>query len=727
MKYRGSDNPNDVVNYLTGATVRVGTQVKSIKDELEIDQTKTFYDNKNAGTGKGVTYRFKYKGDNFEIADFTRNTTGTITRKDIRVAPLGGLTKTYDASPEVYVVGDSSIVTTRNGAQVTRGNSVVELENGGIITGDDVQNTSTAAYADKNAGSRKTVIYTPSISGSDAMNYRLVDVRGNVIPSTGLTTINNTIERRRLNLSFAPASKTYDASPVNHDVTALIDANTERILTREMTPEHPELTVFNGKILSLGSNNVESNYGYGSTDASFRPDGNADEYKDVQYSGVGNTLREQLGADASNYVVDDTFYGTGAIHKLRVNEGDFKLQFTPATKEYDGTRTLSNPRAQLDRTESKVEPGSLPLTDGDIVSITGTYRTKNAGNTRVDYETQISNRNYDFGTWDGIVRKDGVGEILRRKIMVNPVTATKTYDTTSTLTGVAKDTDGNTMRTSDDLVKFRHYGDGGAAIIANDAVENRSTAAYVDKNVAWESNGNTDANAKWQDRHRVKNKAVNYQFLLGGDDALNYEIVDSNGGVLSSDGLDSSGKGTTGYSPAPLETGRINPYEIHLKADSQTRWINEGLPDSYTGTPQGKGYVTELGETLPGEIRYGSPSARLRWGDYPIEGEYVPETDSETVYQNYLFKSSGTLHIGPYIPDDAYYKELTQMSKMVPDEYAYENASLDRRSHFGRDAEAEVSYEPPSINMVKDGVDISKTGINVTDETVFRLVNEVFG
>ena len=64
---------------------------------------------------------------------------------------------------------------------------------------------------------------------------------------------------------------------------------------------------------------------------------------------------------------------------------------------------------------------------------------------------------------------------------------------------------------------------------------------------------------------------------------------------------------------------------------------------------------------------------------------------------------------------------------MTPDEYAYENASLDRRNHFGRDLEAEVIHTPPSVNTVKDGVDITKTGIQVTDETVFKLMNEVFG
>ncbi len=736
VKYNGLSTSDALKNYLTSATVQVGTETIDIKKELAIDPTATLYDNKNAGTGKTVTYAFKYTGNNFAINDFTRSSTGEIKQKDVKVLPLGPLTKVYDGTSHVYVNGDDTIRTMNGTTRVTNGDSVLQLENGGIIAGDSVQNNSTAVYADKNAGTGKTVVYTASITGTDAGNYRLVDAFGNAIPSSTLTTTNNEITRRKLNIAFdglngvPPVQKAYDTTSKNDRVAARItddaDGHTRRVLGRD------GVGVFNDQLTQLNSSNIESDYGYGSTDATFRADANADTRKDVQYRGVGNALRNNvLGSNASNYDFAETGYGDGAITRANVTQNDFRLDFEKATKEYDGTTTVTQPERNLNRDTSQVWLSGKwrNLQNDDVTSVTGAYADKKAAASQpVNYKVKFSARNYNItDAADNTVAKQGSGEILRRKIMVNPVTATKTYDTTSTLTGVAKDADGNTIRSSDDLVKFRHYGDEGAAIIANDAVENRSTGAYVDKNVAWESNGNTDANAKWQDRHRVKNKAVNYQFLLAGDDALNYELVDSNGGVLSTDGLDSSGKGTIGYTSAPLETGRINPYEILLKGDSQTRWINEGLPDSYTGTPQGKGYVTELGEMLPGEIRYGSPSARLRWGDYPIEGEYVPETDSETVYQNYLFKSSGTLHIGPYIPDDTYYKELTQMSKMIPDEYAYENASLDRRSHFGRDAEAEVSYEPPSINMVKDGVDISKTGINVTDETVFRLVNEVFG
>ena len=171
------------------------------------------------------------------------------------------------------------------------------------------------------------------------------------------------------------------------------------------------------------------------------------------------------------------------------------------------------------------------------------------------------------------------------------------------------------------------------------------------------------------------------------------------------------------------------------------------------GSNLGRKDVPELapGEVLPGQIEYSSPNARLRWGDYAINGIYrapkagtryqLPDGtwttqsfvggDGDAVSRNYRFvqdtANKSAFHMGPYVPDYEYYKAMTQVSKMTPDEYAYENASLDRRRSFGRDPEAEIAYTPPSINTIKDGVDITQTGIHVTDETVFSLVNEVFG
>ena len=64
---------------------------------------------------------------------------------------------------------------------------------------------------------------------------------------------------------------------------------------------------------------------------------------------------------------------------------------------------------------------------------------------------------------------------------------------------------------------------------------------------------------------------------------------------------------------------------------------------------------------------------------------------------------------------------------MLPNEYAYEYATLDYRNHFGRDVEAEIATAPPSINVIYDGTDVTRAGIHVTDDTVYTIVNEVFG
>ena len=189
-----------------------------------------------------------------------------------------------------------------------------------------------------------------------------------------------------------------------------------------------------------------------------------------------------------------------------------------------------------------------------------------------------------------------------------------------------------------------------------------------------------------------------------------------------------------------------------MKADPKTVWINEGLPKSYTGTPMGKNYETGVnGEVLPGEIYYDSPDGRLRWGDYHINGYYRASDkaqyqrpdgsryqladkdktpDGDSVARNYRFvqdpANAAALHVGPYIPDANYYNIMTQ-NKMLPDEYVYENASLDRRGNFGRRAEAAVEYTDPALNSIRNGKNVRTPDIYATDDAVFALMDQVFG
>ena len=745
VKYNGQNTPDALKNYLTSATVNINGTPIDIKKELTIraDEASTHYDTANVAGGAQprVTYTLNYTGHNFDIAGpITKQANGVITKRQVTAYAPGQLTKEYDGTPKVYDSGDPTIKTYYRGNQVTSGADIVQLEeeNGdrGLLTNDGVQNISTATFEDKKAGRNKKVSYNIAVDAAHAGNYELVDQRGNVISQT--STNNNTITPRRLDITFGDVSRAYDGTSTNTDVTALVkDSDARATLRRDgVNPSGERL------ILRDAANNditLPSDYGYGRTDSAFTKNADANQTgeppKDVQYRKLGDAMRTLLGNDAGNYDFDETGYGKGRITKASVSESDFRMKFKDAVKEYDGTDAVNDARSRLDRSDSRMRlpraKGWKPfaLQDKDIADIKGSYqptggkRSKDASeNSRgVQYEVQLSKQNFDFENgWNGKIQGDGAGKINRRAIMAETLPyLTKEYDGTRGVVNAARDADGNLItRSGDGLMRFRHANDTAKrALITGDDVSNATTATYDTENVAWKDGVWNQGNGTAAD------VGVTYALGLSGADAANYKIVDSKGDeVTNAKGL-----------------GKITPKDIRLKADPQTRWINEGLPKSYTGKPMGSNLghndIPELlpNEVLPGSIGYSSPNARLRWGDYMIRGDYhaLNGTDGDAVSRNYRFvqdpANATALHIGPYIPDYEYYKALTQTSKMIPDEYAYENASLDRRSNFGRDPEAEVTYTPPSINTIKDGVDISKTDIRITDETVFSLVNEVFG
>ena len=760
VKYNGQNTPDALKNYLTSATVNVDGTPIDIRNDLTIraDEAYTHYDTQHVAGGAQprVTYGLSYTGGNFDISgDLTKQANGVITKRKVTAYAPGQLTKVYDGTNKVYDSLDDSIKTYRRGTRVTDGDSIVRMstEDGdtGLLANDGVRNISTATFDDKNVGKHKKVTYNVGVDAAHAGDYEIVDTLGNTISE--LTTRNNEITPRRLDLTFGDVNKSYDATSTNDDTptTFVTDSDTRKTLQKD------HARIFgNELILQDGAGNdltLPSDYGYGSTDRSFTPDANASQAgepdKSVQYRNMGDALRTILGDNAKNYEFDETGYGKGRINKAKVSERDFRLNFKDAVREYDGT---SNVDHAIDNLQDDSRWKFNKMLKSDIASVTGTYMSpngstpdKNAADRKiVDYKVRLNNRNFDFGSWDGVVSAEGGGAITKRKIIAEtPRYLTKEYDGTKDVVGKARDAEGNLVKQNGDgLITFRHYNETEAnkydaadglvaADTAGNTVRNATTALYADKNVAWKDGA-------WKNGHgMVDDMNVNYSLTLSGTDAANYEIVDADGKTV---------KNTTG-------NGKITPKDIHLKSDPQTRWINEGLPNSYTGTPSGSNYETGVnGEALPGEIYYDTPNGKLRWGDYVINGYYRASDkaqyqrpdgsryqladkdktpDGDSVARNYRFvqdpANATALHIGPYVPDTDYYQALTQASKMIPDEYAYENASLDRRSHFGRDPEAEISYAPPSVNTIKDGVDITQTGIHVQDETVFTLMNEVFG
>lgn len=747
VKHGGLNTPDALRNYLTSATVNINGTPIDIKNELTIraDEASTHYDTANVAGGAQprVTYTLNYTGHNFDIADpITKTANGVITKRQVTAYAPGQLTKEYDGTTKVYDSGDPTIKTYYRGNQVTSGADIVQLEeeNGdrGLLTNDGVQNISTATFEDKKAGRNKKVNYNIAVDAAHAGNYELVDQRGNVISQT--STNNNTIAPRRLDITFGDVSREYNGTSTNTDVTALVkDSDARATLRRDgVNPSGEQL------ILRDAANNditLPSDYGYGRTDSAFTKNADANQTgeppKDVQYRKLGDAMRTLLGDDADNYDFDETGYGKGRITKASVRESDFRMKFKDAVKEYDGTNAVNDARSRLDRSDSRMRlpraEGWKPfaLQDKDIADIKGTYqptggkRSKDASeNSRgVQYEVQLSKQNFDFENgWDGKIRGDGAGKINRRAITAETLPyLTKEYDGTRGIVNAARDADGNLITQSGDgLMRFRHANDAAKrALITGDDVSNATTATYDTENVAWKDGVWNQGNGTTAD------VGVAYALGLSGADAANYKIVDSKGDeVTNAKGL-----------------GKITPKEIVLKADPQERWINEGLPTSYTGTPQGTNLshnevpeIVPSDTPLPGTIDYSSPNARLRVGHYAVNGTYHAPNgakDGDVVSRNYRFiqdpANDTALYIGPYIPDYEYYKAMTQVSKMTPDEYAYENASLDRTNHYSRKPTAQVDPVPPAVNVMRDGKDITRSDINVLDDTVYTIVDEVFG
>ena len=756
----------DARSYFTNSTVTFnrGTiyerTMQLNRDDITL--TKAEYNSADVADANTVDYDITINSNNFDFGGASsivkqKTTAGTITPLDLTTQLPKYLYKEYDAEQDFNGANQDFVA-----AQTREGlvNGLLKRDDGNDEDYLDyaVQghyHTADATIADKAAADANVqkldngetitagtkVDYKLSFKAKDfssdpakaataakrAQNYTIF---GTTATSGEAKNHDADIYRKTLTLTMGRIDKDYDGS--------------DRTITS------PDITIDPSTF--AGTDNFSFNDAaagkitgkYDGTDVKRAEDGTVLD-RIVTYTDFDKALEElaKTKSKAKNYRIDDQ-QGVGKILPRKITHDELKtgLKFEPAEKEYDGTRAVvhksGDVKNYLNDAHVDVTVGSETKRfelDKNLISIqSATYDSPNVSSDKAEHVTYVlsyDNRQGNFELAGGTaLTKETPGTITPRKIYaeVHGLNPTKTYNTSEAIVGEAYN-GGIRPITEADLqnhVTYRHYVKtdtghtyDGNVLADSDKTKLRTnmTAQFSNANVAWKSD-------KWRNEKHGDAKDVTYTFSLAGDAAAeNYEFVDANGNALENEM-----NGTTRSAKMTRADGRIDPYRIELRAQSRELRAGEGLPSVFEGTPSGSNYKTPLNERLSGTIRYTAPSAQARWGDYPINGYYTPAGENESVYKNYFFEAiPGTLHVSYYAPDYEYYKALTQTSKMLPDEYAYENASLDRRSHFGRDAEAEIDYMPPSINMVKDGVDISKTDIRIADETVFSLVNEVFG
>ena len=731
-------------NYITGATVTVGSAPPvNILGNLNLVEAK--YDTKDVDGGRAanrVTYKLSYTDTsgtgNFSLAQgadsFETHGNGIITKKDVTATVKSPLTKTYDALRDVVGVAKDSA-----GNVVTNANELIQLT--GLTGNDGAFYTTTAAYARKNVRTGESVNYTLHIDPANAGNYNLK--YGGTDNNGTFSTANNTIEKRTVKVNFADVSKEYDGSAANATINPFVSAADAAVLNRD----HTNIADSSNKLTNLGG--LTSNYGK-MENGVFRSDPNAGT-KTVRYEGLRTAMNNTLGTDASNYEFDEDSYGNGTIGRKAINPGTFNISGGIAEKIYDGTSKYDNIPF------GAISPGAGELVGADAPHIHFALDTrpgKGARFTKADGKTETANafeaervaydltattdaghrnllRNY---TLNGMNLEDGgsatgLGKIKRRTLELDLVQSSgidKVYDGGAALKDGAKNWNALTDIDANGNVK---YADGSTAdkkLVTTDGTRFDIKSNYLD-----DGNARADKNVRRDPFNNVIDKAIRYEIGIMGGNARNYSLKNGAVTVNAEDGLtlsaagkitpkDLSGSfrkitkvydGTTDVDPAAVgfEFGAVAAGDdltlaTHTESFQSPEIDGDGTTAVINGTPQ-KNWINYSNLTLNGADA----------GNYTLASAAKGLGEIRSPRPAY------------YTPDAEYYKELTQTSRMIPNEYAYENASMDQSGHFGRDAEAEVAYRTPSVNMTMDGMDLSKSDILVTDRAVFAIVSEVFG
>ncbi len=479
--YDGTTQANGVISAIDGTQLFGSDSITS--GSLE------FLD-KNAGSGKTVTLKGLViddgnAGNNYDIS-LVDNQNSTIEAKIIDVSAVAA-DKIYDGTVSASIA----------------------LISADTLSGDDIDFSGTASFADKHAGLGKDVHVTEiKANGLDAGNY--------VFNTTAATTA--TIDKAQLVFSVADSSKTYDGttalsgSLVASDGTQLFESDSivsghyeflDKNAGTGKTVTIKDLLIDDGNAGNNYNVNVIENHNSsiqakvvdvnalahdktydGTTSATIELNENdviaGDDVTlsgvasfDTKHAGNGKTVTVEItasGLDSGNYEFNTTAQATASIDKAQL-----VISIDDVTKVYDGTTAAEGVAIAIEGTQ---------LFDTDsVVSGTYSYLNKHAGTGKTVTVSNVIIDDGNSGSNYNLILKDNFSSSIQAKTVdVTALADDKIYDGTSSAT-------------------FELYaGD----IISGDDIAFNATGLFLDK-------------------HAASNKKVEIYDIVGsGGDALNY-------------------------------------------------------------------------------------------------------------------------------------------------------------------------------------------------------------
>lgn len=333
----------------TAASVTLGDD-RVAGDTLALTYGGASFADKNAGNGKAINVSGIALGGtdagNYTLASTGATASANIGKRTLNVTGASATNKQYDGSTAATVTYSDD-----------------------RLAGDVLSVAGTANFADKNAGSGKTVTASNlALSGTDALNYSLAS--GSVNTSADITA-------RTLNISIAASNKVYDGG-TGVTVTFGDDRLQGDVLTVNGSGTFADKNVGTGKTVQVGAVTLS-------------------------------------GADAANYTVS----GAVATTTGDITQRTLLVTAVGNNKVYDGKTTAT---ATLD--DDRVT--------GDVLTITGgsaAFLDKNVGTGKALVVNGISLSGADKNNYVlASSTANGSADITARSLTVNATGVNRVYD-----------------------------------------------------------------------------------------------------------------------------------------------------------------------------------------------------------------------------------------------------------------------------------------------------------
>ncbi|MBB5886707.1 filamentous hemagglutinin N-terminal domain-containing protein [Xanthomonas sp. LMG 8992] len=655
----------------TAATIAaLGTTGLVAGDAVTFGNASAAFADKNAGSNKAVTVSgitaIGADAGNYRY-NTTASTTADITAKPITVDAIG-MDKVYDGSTAA---------------------TIAALGTTGLVAGDAVTfGNASAAFADKNAGSNKTVTVSGiTASGTDAGNYRYnttanttadIRQRGITVDATGINRVydGSTVDAVTLasagvlsgdTVNFTGTGSFLDknvgtakAVGVNGIAASGADAgnyryNTTASTTADITAKPITVDaigmdkVYDGStaatITALGTTGLVAGDAvtFGNASAVFA-DKNAGSNKTVTVSGITAS-----GTDAGNYR-----YNTTANTTADIRQRGITVDATGINRVYDGS------------TVDAVTLASAGVLSGDTVNFTGTgsFLDKNVGTAKAVSVSGIAASGADAGNYRYNTTANTTADIAAKPITVDAIGVDKVYDGSTAATIAAL---GTTGLVAGDAVTF---GNASATFADKNAGSNKAvtisgiTASGTDAgNYRYNTTANTTADIRQRgitvdatgtnrvyDGSTVDAVTLASAGVLSGDTVSftgTGSFLDKNVGIgktVSVFGITASGSEANNYSynTSATTTADVTPATLTYRADIAHFKIGQ-MPGDLSGTVTGLVGGDTLADATDGTLTWQTPAtAASLAGPYAIDGSGLSAL-------NYLFEqapgNAAALHV----------------------------------------------------------------------------------